>query len=283
MSARTWSPPEVVPAPAAGAVPGGVWLLTDRRAAARPLPELVAAAVAGGVRTVLLRERDLPYGERLDLAGALRALLAPVDGLLIVAGPDPLGGTARHLPDPGTATPATPGTAAGPDDDAGRGGDLPDRAPAGAAGAGDDGAAGVPRGDRNVPADFAMAPGAPPGGLVGWSWHGRGEVPAGAAYVTLSPVYPTRSKPGYGPALHPAGLAAGVRALGGRVPVVALGGIGTPAQVRDCLAAGAHAVAVLGALARADDPAALAAALVRATGRPPAATRTPPAPRRGGA
>jgi thiamine-phosphate pyrophosphorylase len=63
-------------------------VLTDRRACNRPLPQVIAAAVAGGARAVVLREKDLPAGVRARLAEILRGLLAPVDGLLIIAGPD---------------------------------------------------------------------------------------------------------------------------------------------------------------------------------------------------
>ena len=51
--------------------------------------------MAGGVRWVVLREKDLPRAERVALAGDLRAILAEAGGTLIVAGPDPLGGDAR--------------------------------------------------------------------------------------------------------------------------------------------------------------------------------------------
>ncbi|GAA0468868.1 thiamine-phosphate synthase [Actinoplanes capillaceus] len=75
--------------------PGGLVLLTDRRSAAGPLPQVVAAAVRGGAAWVILRERDLRYAERAALAAELRSSLPP--GRLIVAGPDPLGGDAVHL------------------------------------------------------------------------------------------------------------------------------------------------------------------------------------------
>ncbi|GGK13943.1 hypothetical protein GCM10010124_03160 [Pilimelia terevasa] len=250
-----WRTPAPAPGtPPAGPVPRGLWLLTDRGQAPRPLVAQVAAAVAGGVRTVVLREKDLPYGPRRDLADALRGLLDPVGGLLVVAGSDPLGGTARHLPD----TPAGGSSAAAADTPA----------------AGAD----TPYGGATVPADYALGPDGAraPGALFGWSWHGGAPPPDGVDYVTLSPVYATRSKPGHGPALGAAGLAAGVRRLGASVPVVALGGVSTAGQVRDCLAAGAHAVAVMGALMRADDPAALAATLVRAAAPAPAVDWAPP-------
>lgn len=72
-------------------------VLTDRRQALRPLTDVVRRAVDGGARYVVLREKDLPRDERAALAEALRQVLAPAGGRLIVAGPDPLGGDAVHL------------------------------------------------------------------------------------------------------------------------------------------------------------------------------------------
>ncbi|MGH6945073.1 MAG: thiamine phosphate synthase, partial [Geminicoccaceae bacterium] len=80
-------------------------------------------------------------------------------------------------------------------------------------------------------------------------------------YVTLSPVVASASKPGYGPPLGAAGRAGAVATS--TVPIVALGGI-TAANVTECLAAGAAAVAVMGAVMTADDPEAATASLVRA-------------------
>jgi thiamine-phosphate diphosphorylase len=186
-------------------------LLTDRRqvdrGTGRRLVEVVAAAIDGGARHVVLREKDLPRDERAALAEALRAVLAPVEGQLIVAGPDPLGGDAVHLA-----------------------------------------AADPPVAVR----------------LVGRSCH-RGEDLARLSqedYVTLSPVFPSRSKPGYGPPLGTAGLAR----LSARtpVPVFALGGVTSPDKAAACLDAGAAGIAVMGAVMRAADPAATVAALLRA-------------------
>jgi thiamine-phosphate pyrophosphorylase len=90
---------------------------------------------------------------------------------------------------------------------------------------------------------------AAPVALVGRSWHGTEDL-SDADYVTLSPIYPTESKPGYGPALGPqraAGLAGDRRWL-------ALGGVDTPARAAECMAAGAAGVAVMGAVMRAADP-----------------------------
>ncbi len=65
---------------------------------------------------------------------------------------------------------------------------------------------------------------------------------AGADYATLSPIFPTSSKPGYGPALGLDALRAAT-ALG--LPVLALGGV-TAAMALSCRDAGAAGAAVMG-------------------------------------
>lgn len=216
--------------------PRGVLVVTDRHQARAPLPEVVAAAVVGGARWVLLREKDLPRPERYALAERLRAVLAPAGGTLVVAGPDPLGGDAIHL----SAT------------------DPPLRRPGAGALSMDSSAR--PAGDtlskvHDQPDREDL--------VVGRSGHGRAELARLTTedYLTVSPVFPSASKPGYGPALGPARLAELVRLAGGR-PVLALGGVETPDRVAACLAAGAAGVAVMGAVMRAADPAAVVASLL---------------------
>ena len=85
--------------------------------------------------------------------------------------------------------------------------------------------------------------------------------------MTLSPIYPTVTKPGYGPALG-AGRAGGELAARRRCPWLALGGIDSPGGSRHVRAAGAAGVAVLGAVMRADDPARVAASWPRVRRRP---------------
>ena len=172
-------------------------VLTDRtQCPGGDLLATVDAAVEAGARAVVLREKDLPPPDRERLAIALRALLAPVDGLLVVAGPAPHG-VATHL------------AARDP---------FPIDRPA----------------------------------LVGRSCHDAAELRAAAAegcdYVTLSPVFASPSKPGYGPALGLEGLAAHVAAAPG-TPVYALAGV-RPDDVPGCLAAGARGVAIMGAVMR---------------------------------
>jgi thiamine-phosphate pyrophosphorylase len=103
-----------------------------------------------------------------------------------------------------------------------------------------------------------------PGALIGASAHSAEEastlLSAGADYVTVSPVFVTASKPGYGPALGLDGLARIVaRATG---PVIALGGV-TAANAAPCLAAGAPGIAVMGEVMRAADPQAAVEAILR--------------------
>jgi thiamine monophosphate synthase len=184
---------------------GLLLVLTDRTQAARPLPEVVRAAVAAGARTVILREKDLPAAERIGLGETLREIVEPAGGTLIGAGNQRV-----HL------------AAADP---------LPDPRPL----------------------------------LVGRSCHDEAELDRAAAesvdYVTCSPVFPSRSKPGYGPALGLTGLGALCRRT--PVPVYALGGVTAP-TARWCCDSGAAGVAVMGGIMRAPDPAAAVAAILAA-------------------
>ncbi|MDQ6785133.1 MAG: thiamine phosphate synthase [Actinomycetota bacterium] len=186
-------------------------VLTDgSQTAGRDLVEVVAAAVAGGARAVVLREKDRPRSQRLALAEDLRELLGGVQGTLIVASDVTIEADGVHL--------------AGAD----------------------------------------PFPEAPPA-LVGRSCHGPESLAAAAAegctHAFLSPVFPTRSKPGYGPALGLAALAASP------LPTWALGGV-VAANAGRCLGAGAAGVAVMGEIMRAGDPAEAAAGLLAALSRP---------------
>ena len=88
--------------------------------------------------------------------------------------------------------------------------------------------------------------------VVGRSCHSAVELARAATdgcdYATLSPIFESSSKPGYGPAL-------GVDALRrAPLPVYALGGV-DPSNARACVEAGAVGVAVMGYVMRAGDPA----------------------------
>jgi thiamine monophosphate synthase len=168
-------------------------VVTDRTQAAGPLVEVVTAAVGYGARGVVLRDRDLPAPDRLDLVAELAPVLELAGGLLIVAG-----------------LPAWPAV------------HLAARE-------------GFP---------------SPRPGVVGRSCHSMSEVDGAVAegcdYVTVSPVAASASKPGYGPALGPAGLAALLRP---GLPVYALGGV-LPSTVMSYVDAGAYGVAVMGPVMR---------------------------------
>jgi thiamine-phosphate pyrophosphorylase len=197
-----------------------VIVFTDRRQARRPLVDVVTEAAEGGARLFVLREKDLPDGERAALADRLRAVLAPAGGTLLLAGRD-------HL------------AAADP---------FPGRR----------------------------------GGLTGRSCHDAAELAAaadeGCDYATISPVFVTESKPGYGPPLGLPALAA--LCAGARLPVYALGGITDGERAAACRDAGAAGVAVMGAVMRAEDPAALVAALRPRKPRPRKPRPRKPRPRK---
>lgn len=118
--------------------------------------------------------------------------------------------------------------------------------------------------------------------IVGRSCHDlvgiRRAAIEGCDYVTLSPVFETLSKPGYGPGIGLDGLrdivddfelgsegfvAAPVGPNGRPMPIYALGGIDVE-MAGVCLRAGASGVAVMGALMRAPDPSTMAHALIHA-------------------
>lgn len=198
-----------------------LFVLSDRRQAGRlGLVATMAAAVSGGGRALVLREKDLERAERIELGCALVELVAPVGGSLLVAGADvelarTIGADGLHL----SSTDPFPEVRSGL--------------------------------------------------LVGRSCHDAAELREASAegvdYATVSPVFASSSKPGYGPALTIAGLTG--LAGGTTVPVVALGGI-TPAHARSCLGAGAVGVAVIGAVMGAEDPAAATAELLTALSGP---------------
>jgi len=196
-------------------------VITDRKVARRRLPEIADACFAGGCRWLSLREKDLPYDERVALLRALVAIGKPYGACVTV---------------------------------------HEDVAAARAAGAG-----GVHLPAGGSPAAARQTLGA--AALIGMSAHDYADIvhaeTEGADYVTLSPVFATASKPGYGPALGVDELTD--LAAKSVIPVVALGGIDA-AVVGACLAAGASGVAVMGAVMTAADPRAVTSALVAGLG-----------------
>lgn len=184
----------------------GLLILTDRHQATRPLVDVVRAAVNGGARAVVMREKDLPRPERARLANQLRPIVADAGAVLVVASDPTIPADGVHL--------------AARDH-------LPAARPA----------------------------------LVGRSCHSpaglRAAAEEGCDWATLSPIFPSPSKPGYGPALGTTALA------GAPLPVYALGGVDA-GRAAACVAAGAAGVAVMGGVMRAEDPAAVVATLLAA-------------------
>jgi len=196
-------------------------VITDRKQAALPLVDAVAAALAGGCRWISLREKDLPEDEQIAWAEKLLPLARRFGARLTIHGNIAVSSILDgvHLPD-------------GSDARAARMRHGPDK-------------------------------------LIGLSIHSPKQAAAADAvaldYLIAGPVYESASKPGYGPALGPGGLAPFIRATS--LPVIAIGGVDA-GHIADVMKAGAAGVAVMGSVMRAADPAQtvreLAAALARA-------------------
>jgi thiamine-phosphate pyrophosphorylase len=116
------------------------------------------------------------------------------------------------------------------------------------------GADGVHVGSEDLPVAAVrrvMGPDALVGATARDPASGQRLVAAGASYLGVGPTYATASKLGLPEPLGTAGVAAVAEMVA--VPVVAIAGI-TPARVAEVLAAGAWGVAVIGAVAAAEDP-----------------------------
>lgn len=188
--------------------PDRLYLIADTTAGGPPLRQAVEEAVRSGVRLVQLREKQLPEGDYLALARALRAITAAHGARLLINSRVQIAAEVRadgvHLPR-----------------------------------------------DASIgEARRALGPRA----LIGVSTHSAEELrraeSGGADFVTLSPIFPTTSKPWATDILgldRFAALAATVS-----LPVFALGGV-QPANALDCLHAGAYGVAVVSAIMGAPD------------------------------
>lgn len=109
-----------------------------------------------------------------------------------------------------------------------------------------------------------------PSRVIGGSADNADEAVAlgrlGFDYLGIGPVFATTSKHDTGPVLGLQGLADAVRRAS--IPLIAIGGISL-ANVDSVLETGVHGIAVLGAIALADDPAAATQALRDALDRHP--------------
>lgn len=205
-----------------------LYLVTDRnRCAPRALQAVVREACDAGVRAVQLREHDLGPGELEAWCTRLLEITRPREARLFV-----------NL------------------------GRAPKSDPEAFIGLGVDG--------FHVP-DAAPFPSALrrrfPHILIGVSTHSAERARAaeadGADFVTFGPVYATPSKARYGPPQGIDALAAACEAVS--VPVFAIGG-GTPERAAECVSAGAHGVAAIGAILAAPDVAAAVSAFSAALG-----------------
>jgi thiamine-phosphate pyrophosphorylase len=196
-----------------------ILVITDRRMASQPLADVVGAALHGGCHWVLLREPDLATDDIIDLGRTLQPLCRRHGAVLSVS--------------------ADISAAAA----LGAGLQLPQRA--------------VQTGCI-ASARTALGASVP----IGISCHSQEEADAaaqlGADYVTLSPVFLTDSKPGYGPALGTGRLSSMAAAT--NLPVLGLGGI-TPENAAAVRRSGAAGIAVMGLIMRAPDAAVAFAAL----------------------
>lgn len=217
------------------ALPAPLLVVTDRHGCLYPpssaaeeaesagLLLVVRRILEGGARWVWFRERDLDRDTRRYLADDLLRVVRAFGGALTIGGDPAL---AAALGADGVHMPGT-----------------------------------VTQEDLRRARDLMPAP-----ALVGVSAHSLADVEAaaraGSDYVTLSPIFETASKPGYGPVLGPDIFGAASR-LG--LPVIALGGI-TPANAPVCRETGAAGIAVMGGLMRTGDPTEATRTLLKAWG-----------------
>jgi thiamine-phosphate pyrophosphorylase len=182
------------------------------------VPELARACFEGGARLVQVRGKRVPSGSLVEIVDAVMAA-APADAIVIVNDRPDIARMAR--------------------------------------------AAGVHVGQDDVPVADARAI-VGPGALVGVSTHTEAQVALALAepisYLAIGHIYPTATKDAEYEAL---GLAlvgrvaampeAGPLRAGGRVPIVAIGGI-TLERAPGVIAAGADSVAVVSDLFSTGDP-----------------------------
>ncbi len=180
-----------------------LYAITDRhQCAPTPLVDVISELLDVGVKGIQLREKDLSDTALMKLAQPIAALCQNYDAKLFIN---------THINV-----------------------------------ARDVGAAGVHLPAKAEPVGSVKATETGDNFYIGCSVHSldaakRREV-EGADFLTYSPIYPTASKPGYGPTVGTASLAEVVEGV--KLPVFALGGI-TPDRVQECFAAGAFGVAVM--------------------------------------
>ena len=184
-----------------------MYAITDRhQCAPTPLVDVVSEVLDAGVTAIQLREKDLDDTELIQLAQPIAEVCRNYEAKLFI-NTSPrvtreVGAAGVHLPANAESVETVVGGVCNPDS------------------------------DENL--------------YVGCSVHSldaaQKREAEGADFVTYSPIYPTASKPGYGPAVGVKSLIEVTEVV--KIPVYALGGI-TPDRVDECLAAGAFGVAVM--------------------------------------
>jgi len=116
------------------------------------------------------------------------------------------------------------------------------------------GAHGAHIGEHDLPVDVArrvLGPDRILGATARDPQTGLAHQTAGATYLGVGPSYATTTKAGLPDALGPSGI--GLVAAAVDIPVIAIAGV-TAGRVPELLDAGAHGVAVIGAISNAADP-----------------------------
>ena len=184
-----------------------LYAITDRhRCAPTPLVNVVSELLDAGVTAIQLREKDLDDTELIQLAQPIAELCRNYEAKLFINTSTrvarEVGAAGVHLPANAESVKTVVGGVCNSDS------------------------------DDNL--------------YVGCSVHSldaaQKREAEGADFVTYSPIYPTASKPRYGPAVGVKCLIEVTEVV--KIPVFALGGI-TPDRVDKCLAAGAFGVAVM--------------------------------------
>lgn len=196
----------------------GLYLVTDRGLClGRPLAEVVARAVAGGVSVVQLREKHAGTREFVELGRALLALLAPSGVPLIINDRIDvalaIGAQGAHLGQ----------------------GDMP-----------------VAEARRLLGPDALLGLSVE---TLDQLREGEALPPGMVDYYGLSPIFLTSTKTDAGPGWGLAGLAQARAEVdaGTQRPLVAIGGIG-PGNAASVLRCGAQGLAVVSAICSAPDP-----------------------------
>jgi thiamine-phosphate pyrophosphorylase len=201
----------------------------------RPLVKVLKEVVAAGAQAVWLRDKHLGSDERRRLAAEVAELVHSTGGVLLASpGPGAELADGLHL----SAQDELP--------TAGQAQAQPTTGPTAARAEGP-----LQRLKSCLPRGFGT--GRPCGQVFcGRSCHSRPDLGRaageGCSWATLSPVFVSRSKPGYGPPLGTSALA------NTPLPTWALGGV-SAVNARLCLEAGAAGVAVMGPLLGAGKPA----------------------------